>query len=177
VRTNLLTLAKVTDGGAAACLVPATANSAWCTGMEGMIQAIPGPTVASNTATNIGQIVTSGGQQVSSIDLFHKYIQSIGGPGVSAGLKLGHQGVVFCDDADGNYTIAPDPNDATKKVFLPATGYKKCINYAGDTMTTTFNRVLHVFGKDNPQNLPTEAQDTRFYWKMWTQAFFKYLLA
>jgi hypothetical protein len=177
VRTNLLALKNITDGGAAACLTPAgLAANAWCTGMEGMIQAIPGATAASNTATNVGQIVTSGGAQVSSIDLFHKYIQKIGGPSVTSGLKLGHQGVVFCDDADGNYTMAPDPNDNTKKVFLPATGYKKC-TAAGDTMTTTYDRVLHVFGKDNVSNLPTEAQDTRFYWKMWTQAFFKYLLA
>lgn len=71
-----------------------------------------------------------------------------------AGMKPGHQQAVFCDGV----------------------GVTQCAT-AGDIFVTSFNRVLKVWAHGDPTNLPPEMKDNRFYFRLWSSAFFKFLLA
>ena len=70
------------------------------------------------------------------------------------GMKPGHQQVVFCDKA----------------------GLTNCTTQ-GDIFITSFNRVLKVWAKGDPTNLPPEMKDNRFFFRLWASAFFKFLIA
>ena len=76
--------------------------------------------------------------------------------GLKTGLKPGHQKVVICDDANGD----------------SAKGYQSCIG--GDNFSTSFKRVLQVFGHGRLSSLPSEVQDVRFFWRQYFKALVKY---
>jgi hypothetical protein len=148
-RAELLRLTGIEDGDVSKCLFPVKPPKdfdpqmfldnlpAYCTGFEGFLTAAP--------PTKKGDPVNLG-LDIKSIN-----------PGMGRGLKLGHQQVTFCFDANGDLN----------------TGYYNCS--AGDTFPTSFARVLQVFGKGKLANLPTEAQDVRFFFKQWFKAFVKYM--
>ena len=150
VRSNILQLAGIADGPIANCLYPSplpaafdknaflAALPAYCTGFEGFVTPAP--------STGAGDVNNLGPDNAMAIN-----------PGFQTGLKLGHQQVSFCFDANGDIN----------------TGYNSCTS--GDTFSTSYKRVLSIFGKGNVNNLPIEVQDIRFYFKMWTQAFLKYM--
>ena len=143
--------ACLTGFGASTDLDPNNPNyPAGCTGFEGFVTASP----------------KSGDPQLDVLALginARKYVNSK----LTLGLKPGHPSSVFCLDANGG-------NPAT------GTGYQYCAAPAGakgDIFSTSFARVLHVLGQDKVSNLPTDAQDVRFYWKQYSRALFKYFKA
>lgn len=71
-----------------------------------------------------------------------------------AGMKPAHQQGVFCDGP----------------------GVTQCAT-SGDIFVTSFNRVLKVWAHGDPTNLPANMKDNRFYFRLWSTAFFKFLLA
>jgi hypothetical protein len=148
-REELLRLSGIKDGDTSKCLFPVKPPADfdpqaflaslpdYCTGFEGFLTAAP-PT-SKKDFVNLGT-------DVATIN-----------PGMGRGLKLGHQQVTFCFDANGDLN----------------TGYYSCS--AGDTFPTSFAQVQQVFGKGRTANLPTEAQDVRFFFKQWFKAFVKYM--
>jgi hypothetical protein len=70
------------------------------------------------------------------------------------GMKPGHQSVGFCDGMNR----------------------VDCIT-VGDTFVTSFNRMLEVYAQGDARNLPTEMKDARFFYRLWSIAFFKFLMA
>jgi hypothetical protein len=163
VRKDLLALRGVADGDPSACVFPvgwATDPSfdpsafwasapAWCTGFEGFITA-SAPTSAADR-TNLGMNATH-----------------IPPGGLKGGLKLGHERVIFCDDANGDLVF-----DTSSGLPDRDHGYTSCSG--GDTFPTSFRRVLQVFGHGSVATLPTEVQDVRFFWKEYVKATIKYL--
>lgn len=155
VRTNLLARAGVADGDPRQCLFPVGWQSnpnfnpdafiaslpAWCTGFEGFVT--PAPPTGKNDTVNIGAT------KLLALN-----------PAMKLGMKLGHQKVTFCADANG-------------------TDYKACdgpYGLQGDTFSASFAHVQKVFGKGKVSNLPTEVQDVRFFFRMWVTALIKYLM-
>jgi hypothetical protein len=157
VRERLLALKGITDGPITNCLYPnplpdpfdpkvfKTKLPKYCTGFEGMITAAP-PTAAGDPV-NLGMDAT----KVSSA--------------LKLGLKLGHASAAFCWDATGDLTTDGAGNLVN--------GYQDCDQ--GDMFSTSFARVLAVFGKGSTANLPSDAQDVRFFFKMYSTALIKYL--
>ncbi len=148
-RAELLRLSGIKDGDTSKCLFPLKPPANfdpqdfinnlpdYCTGFEGFL------TGAAKTGKND---VTNLGLDIAVIN-----------PDMARGLKLGHQQVTFCFDANGDLD----------------TGYYYCS--AGDTFPTSFAQVKEIFGKGKTANLPTEAQDVRFFFKQWFKAFVKYM--
>ncbi len=149
VRTTLLQETGIPDGDVSKCVWPSPlpknfdakafqANlPAYCTGFEGMVTAAP-PTRFADP-NNLG---------LNALKVTPQY---------ALGLKLGHEKVAFCWDANGDVQ----------------TGYKNCD--VGDTFSTSFNRVLTIFAKNKLANLPTNCQDVRFFFRQWVIALLKYM--
>ena len=166
VRKTLLESRGVADGDVSKCSYPVGWDSAgstfdpdtfappaYCTGFEGFITAAPGP---ATDATNLGTDALLASSPAGNV-----------GKKLQTGLKPGHQKVVFCNDANGDKT-----KSASGKSFT--TGYHSCSQ--GDNFSTSFNRVVKVFGKGKIGSLPTEAQDVRLYWRLYFQALTKYMI-
>ena len=164
VRQELLAQAGITDGDTTKCVFPpgydvdpkfdpgafAASLPEYCTGFEGFITPSASGVVGDRTNLGLNALRVAPG-------------------GLKAGLKLGHQKVIFCDDANGDFQTDP-----TTKAHLKTGGYNACTG--GDTFSKSFSKVLSVFAKGKIGNLPPEVQDVRFFWKQWVKAFIKYAL-
>jgi hypothetical protein len=157
VREKLLAYKGVPDGDTSKCMFPVPQPTgfdpqafinrlpAYCTGFEGFIT--PAPSTGPTDRNNLGPD--------NAVSLLS---------GLSLGLKLGHQKVMFCMDANADLT----------------TGYQFCgldpYGATGDTFSTSFAQVLKIFGRGKLVNLPPDVQDVRFFFKMFSIAFLKYML-
>lgn len=154
VRKDLLSLAGIADGDTSKCVYPVGYDKsatfyrstfydtvpAYCTGFEAFIS--PGQPTGPADNNNLG----------TKALLIPPY-------GLETGLKPGHQKVIFCDDANGDFA---------------GSGYSSCTK--GDNFQTSFRRVLKIFGHGKLSNLPSEVRDVRFFWKEYVKAIVKYYL-
>ena len=89
--------------------------------------------------------------------------------GYDGGLKPGHLQAAFCLDATGNaadYQHCSSPAGSERG---------EIVGSSGDIFATSFGRVLAVMGKNKVTNLPSEAQDVRFFFRQYVIALLKYL--
>ncbi len=120
-----------------------------CTGFEGFISHLASPLFPRNA---VGYDLS---KQIST--------------GYDGGLKPGHLQAAFCLDATG---VATDYKFCTSPV---GSGKGDIVGANGDIFATSFNRVLAVMGKNQVTNLPSEAQDVRFFFRQYVIAVIKYL--
>jgi hypothetical protein len=162
-RQTILSQANIADGDTTKCLYPRTLPPgfdeaffkshlpSYCTGFEGMLTAAAPDSSNPGDVTNLGPDVT-------------RLVPSYG-----LGLKLGHQKITFCWDPAGQAGLPPAPGSA------PAKGFHRC-DAAADVFQASYAKVLSVFGKGDVNNLPTDVQDIRFFFKMYTMALVKHLV-
>jgi hypothetical protein len=89
--------------------------------------------------------------------------------GYDGGLKPGHLQAAFCLDATGvatDYQLCTSPTGSSRGDIVGSNG---------DLFATSFNRVLAVMGQNKVTNLPSEAQDVRFFFRLYVIALLKYL--
>jgi hypothetical protein len=84
-------------------------------------------------------------------------------------LKPGDPKVAFCND----------PSASTASGLIPA-GFKNPYGYSDCTVSTlwdgSWQRIVEVLGKGKVGNLPPEARDRKWFFKIWALAYVKYLL-
>jgi hypothetical protein len=161
-RADILALAKIADGDTSKCVFPVgwkddptfdpavfwSKVPAYCTGLEGLVT--PAAPRAPGDRTNLG----------------YPNATYVPPGGLSSGLKPGHQRVIVCDDANGDFVLDGHTVDSHH-------GYNSCIG--GDALPTSFARVVKIFGKGDASKLPIEMRDAHFYWKEYARALAKYL--
>lgn len=157
---------------------------AGCTGFEGFITATPGGGIAGNPCHQNGDCMSgtctipamaaagscTAPAGVVHVDPANPWLDALAlgtstynyiNASMSLGLKPGHTAATFCLDATGDLT----------------TGYNFCNapqGGQGDIFATSFARVLEVMGQGQVSNLPSEAQDVRFFWSKYVTALVKY---
>lgn len=89
--------------------------------------------------------------------------------------------VVFCSDPS-ELVAAPTPDDPGAKALKNPNAYTHC-GTGADTVGLydslwdgSWRRVVKYLGRGNVNKLPAEARDRKFFFKVWAQAFAKYLM-
>ena len=169
VRQDLLALKGIPDGDPTQCLLgdvsangpPASPTTyfkslpAYCTGFEGFVTAAPN--TGATDYTNLGLSATGVPNVIK-----------VGAGDLGRGLRPGHIKAYFCQDADGVSQLGTQH------------GYTLCgatgdgFGDYGDLYATSFAHVLKVFAKGQLSNLPSAAQDVRFFFQEYVKALLKY---
>ncbi len=131
---------------------------AGCTGFEGFVTHI-GASVAPTYTKNATGYVAS--KKVNS--------------GYEGGLKPGHIQAAFCLDATGNIDAQGSTPDYKICKSPPGSQTGPIFGHQGDIFITSYERVLAIMGKNRIQNLPSEVQDVRFFFRQYVIALLKYL--
>lgn len=153
--------------GAPECLEPNVdpTTDTWpngCTGMEGFVTCAPRSITPDPLLDKLSQgfdPALNGGAGYPACGFLLTDLQP--------GLKPGTVSGLFCSDPVDDPKI--DKSTGTAKA-----GFSHCVS--GNLWETSFARVLHVMGHDNLDGLPPEARDPGFFFKLYFEAFVKYML-
>lgn len=121
---------------------------AGCTGLEGMLT----PAKADTGNPNIDKLSIGAAAQ---------------NLGYTTVLRPGDPAIAFCND----------PSETNPAGFSYCGGPADPVGLQDTVWEGSFRRVLQVLGRGNINILPAEARDRRYYFKIWAEAYVKYLRA